>query len=674
MSKNIKVDGKTYKDVKTIKAVDSDTGALDTFYETSDATASVYDVMQGKSAYINGGMKEGRLSLDKEEVSVELDMSSGDQSIFPTDPGKFIGKATVVKPDTFIPENIAENVNIGGIVGTFRGGADLDGIVDGTLAEFEMPQGKTEIYKYRFTDFQNLTSVSLGSVTKIGDHAFDGCTKVETFSAIFNLSELGDSAFSKFGGARTQNNQFNFDFSDSTITAVPQKCFGSEDSANVPKNLECRFPASINQIGGSAFRYAKDSDFYFSSTEKAPTVSELTTWSNTSNVRIFCPVDNINGYRTATNWATMKNSIVGYLPENTYSVGISLPTINEEGYELSWYKDKNCTESVTTVESADTPYYCKAGEERKVFKILSVSTKNCTVTITDGVTNYAQGDKVNRDTVLTITCIPESSAFNLAVFTVNGVSFTSGDTITVTADIVVVAAYSEMDPVFGNNDWSQIMVAFKSGIASTLWNVGDTKKITSISGKEYTIRIADMQEGRYTYATGEPTHGVLEFVELINLNETKRFDMNSSGSNAGGFAQSRMKTVHLPDILADLPVDMQEAIGEINVLSGTGSGTTSGTSSSVCKLFLPAEMEMFDAKNYSIGLEECPKGQFDYYKEHNTSGDRKKQDVGTTNYYYYWLRSPSSGTSGYFCDVDSGGSYGSIIASNAAGVAPCFAI
>ena len=56
------------------------------------------------------------------------------------------------------------------------------------------------------------------------------------------------------------------------------------------------------------------------------------------------------------------------------------------------------------------------------------------------------------------------------------------------------------------------------------------------------------------------------------------------------------------------------------------------------------------------------------------NADRKKQDVGTTNYYYYWLRSPYSGDSYHFCDVKSSGGYYYNNASNTSGVAPCFAI
>ena len=231
------------------------------------------------------------------------------------------------------------------------------------------------------------------------------------------------------------------------------------------------------------------------------------------------------------------------------------------------------------------------------------------------------------------------------------------------------------DSVFANNSWATIAMAFKFGIARKVWSVGDTKTITSKSGKQYTIRIADMQSGRYAYADGSgSSNGVLEFAECIDLNGENTFVINASGSDVGGFAASDIRNTSLSDILADLPDDMQAAMSEVNVLSGTGSGTTSGTSSSANKLFLPAEMEMFDAKHNSIGLEECPKGQFDYYKTHNTNADRIKKTVETTSSQVWWLRSPSSGNFGYWCNITVNGYYNYDYVGTALGVSPIFAI
>lgn len=67
---------------------------------------------------------EGALIGDGEEVTVALDMSDGDMVIEPTD-GKLFSSVTVEKPDTLIPENIAEGVDIAGIIGTLvAGGGD----------------------------------------------------------------------------------------------------------------------------------------------------------------------------------------------------------------------------------------------------------------------------------------------------------------------------------------------------------------------------------------------------------------------------------------------------------------------------------------------------------------------------------------------------------------------
>ena len=68
---------------------------------------------------------EGKFLGDTEEIEVELDMADGDQVILPAEEGKSFSKVTVKKPDTLKPENIAKDVEIGGVVGTHEGsGAD----------------------------------------------------------------------------------------------------------------------------------------------------------------------------------------------------------------------------------------------------------------------------------------------------------------------------------------------------------------------------------------------------------------------------------------------------------------------------------------------------------------------------------------------------------------------
>ena len=60
-----------------------------------------------------------------EDVPITLDFTNGDQTITAAD-GTVVKSAVVQKPDTLIPENIAEGVNIAGIVGTLvAGGADV---------------------------------------------------------------------------------------------------------------------------------------------------------------------------------------------------------------------------------------------------------------------------------------------------------------------------------------------------------------------------------------------------------------------------------------------------------------------------------------------------------------------------------------------------------------------
>lgn len=66
-----------------------------------------------------------------EEVTVPLDMTDGDMVIEPSE-GKLLSSVTVEKPDTLIPENIAEGVDIAGIIGTLVAGGGGSKVVMAT--------------------------------------------------------------------------------------------------------------------------------------------------------------------------------------------------------------------------------------------------------------------------------------------------------------------------------------------------------------------------------------------------------------------------------------------------------------------------------------------------------------------------------------------------------------
>lgn len=71
-----------------------------------------------------------------EKKTINLDFSNGDMIVVPDD-GKVFGQIYIPKPENFESYNIAKNVNIAGLTGTFDGGSigDFD-TLDPNLAYF----------------------------------------------------------------------------------------------------------------------------------------------------------------------------------------------------------------------------------------------------------------------------------------------------------------------------------------------------------------------------------------------------------------------------------------------------------------------------------------------------------------------------------------------------------
>lgn len=86
---------------------------------------------------------EGEFIGDTEEIHTEADFSDGNHIVVPTEETKVISKVTIQKPSTLVPENIAKDVDVGGVVGTFEGGGfDTDNLVEVfPVTEITVPSG-----------------------------------------------------------------------------------------------------------------------------------------------------------------------------------------------------------------------------------------------------------------------------------------------------------------------------------------------------------------------------------------------------------------------------------------------------------------------------------------------------------------------------------------------------
>lgn len=124
------------------------------------------------------------------------------------------------------------------------------------------------------------------------------------------------------------------------------------------------------------------------------------------------------------------------------------------------------------------------------------------------------------------------------------------------------------------------------------------------------------------------------------------YKMNSSNTNVGGWKESLMRTSTMPLMKGYMPAEWQAIIKTCRTASGTGGGSTGGQEIVYDDCFLLSEIEIFGYTTNSVsgGLEGV---QYAYYKAGNS---KIKKRSGSS--YEWWERSPNSGNSAYFCDVN----------------------
>lgn len=211
----------------------------------------------------------------------------------------------------------------------------------------------------------------------------------------------------------------------------------------------------------------------------------------------------------------------------------------------------------------------------------------------------------------------------------------------ITVNGVYRPIWSSYDPVFANNTWEQIAEACHTRRVPDTWSVGDQKTMT-IDGTDYLIDIIGKDHDDYSDGSGKAP---LTF--QMHDCYTSIYCMNNNGNNVGGWENSTMRSISIPQIITLLPNEVQKNLKAVIKFTSNGYGdTTVGSTNDT--LFLLSEYEVFGRKNNSYGVEG---NQYSYY----INGGSKIKYSGS-GVCVWSLRSPSVNNSTQFCCVNAVGS------------------
>lgn len=244
----------------------------------------------------------------------------------------------------------------------------------------------------------------------------------------------------------------------------------------------------------------------------------------------------------------------------------------------------------------------------------------------------------------------------------------SGDRKTKTISIDVLGIrYLSLLPL-NDLSWAQINTLGTAGVLGKMFALGDTKDVTLSGIGTMTLQIADFD---HDYLSGTTTANKAAVTFLCKNLLYKTYQMNSSGTNNGGFPSSSLRSTLDGSIYNALPSDLKAVIKTAYKWYGTGNNTTNGKWSGH-KLWLPLTFEMFGESSYSPTTEHTTGNARQYPIFTNNASRIKKMNNGGGSAQWYWLASPYATNATHFCNVASGGSSDRNNASGSGGV--CFGL
>lgn len=551
-----------------------------------------------------------------------------------------------LNPCTLNNTVFSNNADLKEVKGIFKniGGSVFNGCINLETVDIVFDDSSSSVYALGSQVFYNCGALKKlkisGKLQLAGTNAFayaggDYINEVDFSNA--NITTINATGvFQYFTYSRVPTNQIKIDLRNSTFASLPNGTFSFNE------NVDIMLPETLTSMGSTEWGNCTDCNIYFKGNQVVPNPN-TNIFSFATNCKVFVPYNLVHSYKIATNWSASSSYIYGWASENTFTLGQTLPQYNDEGYALTWYSDIGMTTQVSTVSDANAIYYCTIGATQVMAKIIYDLVEDTNVVITDGTNTYSNGDFVALGTTLTITANPTNAGDILYNLRIDNVDFTSGNTMTISSHIHILAISGiSITTTFENTSWANIKKLAQAGIISSKFAVGDTKSITDTDNNTWTVRIVDMQAGRYKYSDKlVPTNAVFEFMETA-LNASSMFV-----STTQFYPTSIVNKTTLPALLNTF-TDIKDLLENVDISVPLN---TPYTSMGICstKLFLPAYYERKYAGTNTYYVKETISpfnnntyNNFTYYDNTGDSDAKFTKTVITyqSNYQTYWLRTP----------------------------------
>lgn len=354
--------------------------------------------------------------------------------------------------------------------------------------------------------------------------------------------------------------------------------------------------------------------------------------------------------------------------DQVFDFTVDINTTQAIAYEVTAVKDDN-----STLENTDVRLYLERSlDGTKYEEVLAPS--NYTPTKEDDKFGAKKGEMIlDTGTVSENT----SYKYRLRMWLSKDYEITSeSKSFTVRVNVYGKEGNSIKKPVsFATDDWKTIIGNVKIGNTDT-YKLGDTKEIDMGTLGTHTVRISNKStpdeckiEGFSQTACGF----VIEFADIITTH-----NMNSDGTNKGGWPASSMRAYINDTIIPAMPEEVQKGMLDTYTVSGHGSTSGELNFESIDKMYLLSSHEVW-SNDTTFDTAYDSTRQLDYYKNNNVDSSNAatkslaiKKNSGKAG--YWWLRPAFSSEAVSFLRVNEDGYWSAVDTRNTYGVSPAFRI